>query len=158
MPEVNKKITAELARRELARRFYCDYLPYVQGKTWKRTRMSQHIATVVQDFLEAETGHAYDILVIETPPQHGKSITVTETVPSWYLGRHPDHRVIVACYDSDFAERFCRKNKEKIKSCGRTLFNIGIGMILSAPVSPNTMPATIEIIMGLQSAKSGWLN
>lgn len=129
MSEVNKKITAELARRELARRFYCEYLPYVQGKTWKKTRMSQYISTRVQDFLEAETGHAYDILVIETPPQHGKSITVTETVPSWYLGKHPNNRVIVACYDSDFAERFCRRNKDKLKEYGDNLFGVTVGKI-----------------------------
>ena len=127
--EKKKKVIAELARRELARRFYSEYLAYVQGPTWKRTRMSQYIATQVQDFLEADTGHAYDLLVIETPPQHGKSATVTESIPSWYLGRHPHNRVILASYDSDFAERFCRRNKEKIKAHGQDLFGISIGAI-----------------------------
>ena len=91
--------------------------------------MSRFIADNVQDFLEAETGHAYDILVIESPPQHGKSITVTETLPSWYLGRWPNNRVIVASYNEDFAEKFCRRNKEKIKQFGQTLFGIKIGDI-----------------------------
>lgn len=120
---------AELARQEMARRYYCDYLPYVQGKAWKRTRMSQYIATRVQDFLEADTGHAYDILVIETPPQHGKSMTVTESLPSWYLGRYPEKRAIIACYDSNFAEKFCRRNKEKIKDFGKNVFDVEIGKI-----------------------------
>ena len=127
--EKKKKVIAELARRELARRFYSEYLAYVQGPTWKRTRMSQYIATQVQDFLETDTGHAYDLLVIETPPQHGKSATVTESIPSWYMGRHPNNRVILASYDSDFAERFCRRNKEKIKAHGQDLFGISIGAI-----------------------------
>ena len=122
-------INAELAQRELARRSYRWYLPYVHGAQWKETRMSRFIADNVQDFLEAETGHAYDILVIESPPQHGKSITVTETLPSWYLGRWPKNRVIVASYNEDFAEKFCRRNKEKIKQFGQTLFGIKIGDI-----------------------------
>ena len=60
---------------------------------------------------------------ISAPPQHGKSACVSESLPSWYLGQHPTHNIIMASYDSEFAERFCRKNKDKIKRCGRTLFN-----------------------------------
>ena len=127
--EKQNMIVAELARRELARRFYSEYLAYSQGATWKRTRMSEYIAMKVQDFLDSDTGHAYDILVIETPPQHGKSITVTETLPSWYLCRNPNNNVILASYDSDFAERFCRRNKEKIRTFGQNLFGVNIGAI-----------------------------
>ena len=122
-------INAELALRELARRRYREYLPYVHGPAWKTTRMSRYLADSVQDFLETDTGHAYDILVIESPPQHGKSLTITETLPSWYMGRWPDKRVIIASYNEDFAEKFCRRNKEKIKSKGDALFNIHIGAV-----------------------------
>ena len=108
-------ITAELAKRELARRYYAEYLPYAYGDSWIRTRMSAYLAGRIQKFIEAETEHAYDILIIECPPQHGKSMTVSESLPSWYLGKHPDRNIILASYDSDFAERFCRKNKDKIK-------------------------------------------
>ena len=84
---MKKQIMAELAKRELARRDYGEYLALAQGAAWKRTRLSEFLARQVQEFLEADTGHAYDILLIETPPQHGKSTTVTETLPSWYRGR-----------------------------------------------------------------------
>ena len=124
-----KKLLAELARRELARRYYSEYLAYAYGDSWIRTRLSSFLARKIQTFIETDTGHAYDILIIECPPQHGKSMTVSESLPSWYLGRHPTENIILASYDSDFAERFCRKNKEKIKSCGRNLFGIEIGAI-----------------------------
>ena len=127
--ERRKRLKAEMANRELARRYYADYLAYVQGDGWKRTRMSEYISRQVQDFLEKDTGHAYDILLIETPPQHGKSATVTETLPSWYLGKHPTHRVIIASYDSDFAERFCRRNKDKIRDYGNKVFSVKIGAV-----------------------------
>ena len=122
-------VRRELAWRELARRRYDWYLRYVHGGVWKDTRLSSFLAEALQSFVEAETGNAYDILLIETPPQHGKSITVTETFPSWYLGRYAHDRVIEASYNEDTARRFGRKNQEKLEHFGKTLFGTGKGKI-----------------------------
>lgn len=122
-------IKLELVRRELARRRYIEYLAYVSGDDWKRTRFVEYIANAVQNFLETKTGNAYDILLLETPPQHGKSMSVTEALPSWALGKHPNWRVILASYNDDTAERFARRNKEKIREYGKTIFGISIGKI-----------------------------
>ena len=127
--EMASALRAELAARELARRNYGDYLAYVHGQAWKRTAMSAFLAEQVQRFLETESGNAYDILVIETPPQHGKSMTLTETLPSWYLGRWPEKRVILGSYNDASAERFARRNKEKLRCFGATLFGVEIGGI-----------------------------
>ena len=54
-------------------------------------------------------------------------MTVTESVPSWYLGKHPESRIIMASYNEGFAERFLRRNKEKIRRFGKNLFGIEIG-------------------------------
>ena len=122
-------IRAEQAKRELARRHFSHYLPYVHGKQWLQTRMSTFLAMQVEAFLETNTGHAYDILVVTCPPQHGKSSTITEALPSWALGKHPDWRIIVAAYNDDLAGRFMRRNKEKIKQKCDKLFGIQIGEI-----------------------------
>lgn len=122
-------IRQEQAKRELARRHFSWYLPYTQGKTWINTRFASFLSLKVQEFLELETGHAYDILVIETPPQHGKSMTVTESLPSWWLGKHPNERIIVAAYNDDLAGRFMRRNKEKLKTKCDKLFGVQIGDI-----------------------------
>lgn len=122
-------LLAELYRRELARRSYPEYLAYTQGALWKRTRFSEYLAKTVQEFVEGDTGHSFDILVIQAPPQHGKSITTTESFPSWYMGKYPDRRVILAAYNDDFAERFLRRNKEKIKAHGKHIFGLEVGDI-----------------------------
>ena len=122
-----RMIRAELARRELARRHYRDYLRYVHGAAWIETAMSRFLADRVQAFLEADTGHAFDVLLIETPPQHGKSMTVTEALPSWQLGTHPDARIILAAYNDELAERFLRRNREKLQRFGDTLFGVSVG-------------------------------
>ena len=126
---MNQAVWAELARRELARRDYGAYLALTQGRGWKETALSRYLARAVQTFLEADTGHAYDILLIETPPQHGKSTAVTETLPSWFLGRWPEKRVIVAGYSDEFAERFCRRNREKLQQFGSDLFGVAMGKV-----------------------------
>lgn len=119
----------ERSRRELARRSFRRYLYYVHGDAWRRTRMSDFLADEVQRFVESDTGHPYDILLIETPPQHGKSMTITESFPSWYLGRFPRNRVIEASYNDDTAKRFGRKNLEKVETYGPTLFDLHKGSI-----------------------------
>jgi predicted phage terminase large subunit-like protein len=91
--------------------------------------MSDFLADSLQRFVEEDTGHAFDILVIETPPQHGKSITVTESFPSWYLGRYPRNRVIEASYNDDTAKKFGRKNLEKVERFGGSVFGLKQGSI-----------------------------
>jgi len=49
-------------------------------------------------------------LIISMPPRSGKSLTVSEIFPAWYLGHHPDRSVIIGSYNQEFAEsNFGRK-------------------------------------------------
>ena len=122
-------VRQELVRREMARRNFSDYLAYTNGPTWQRTRFSDYLAREIQTFVETDTGNAYDILIIESPPQHGKSMTVTEAAPSYFMGLHPNWRVILASYNDETAEKFARRNKEKVRDYGGVLFGIRIGDI-----------------------------
>lgn len=85
---------------------------------WKPSKFHQDLCDRVQAFVEKPTDEAYEIMIISTPPQHGKSTTITETLPSWYLMKHPDHNVIQVSYGDDLAERFGKRNLEKIKEFG----------------------------------------
>ena len=58
------------------------------------------------------------------PPQHGKSQSVTETLPSYWLGRFPDQRVIEISYGDELAQMFGRRNKQKIEQFGKDLFDV----------------------------------
>ncbi len=111
---------------ELLRNSYAAYCYFVHKEKWKDTRFHKFLANKVQDFIESDTGNPYDVLVISTPPQHGKSMTITETLPSWYACKHPDKRCIVACYNDDFAGRFGRKNKKKIEEYGSFIFGVAL--------------------------------
>lgn len=85
---------------------------------WKPSKFHKDLCDRVQEFVEKPTDKAYEIMIISTPPQHGKSTTLTETLCAWYLMRNPDHCVIQVSYGDDLAERFGKRNLEKVKEFG----------------------------------------
>lgn len=65
-------------------------------------------------------------LMLFVPPRHGKSQTVTETFPSWYIGKHPDRRIIEVSYGKTFAEKFGRLNRRKVEEFGEKIFGVRV--------------------------------
>ena len=108
----------------LMRENYATYCYVIHKEKWIPTKFHKFLANKIQTFVETYTGNPYDILVLSCPPQHGKSLTVTETFPSWYIGKYPDKRCIIACYNDDFAGKFGRRNKSKIDEVGRQIFGV----------------------------------
>lgn len=58
-------------------------------------------------------------------PTHN-SMTLTETLPSWFIGRNPDLSVILTAYNADIAEKFGDRNRQKIKDFGKDIFGVKI--------------------------------
>lgn len=56
----------------------------------------------------------------------GKSHTTTEIFPAFYLGRHADHRVVIASHTSDLAEDFSRNCRRYIEQAGGDAFGISL--------------------------------
>ena len=107
----------------LCKSMYACYVAYSHNNKWKAGKAVSFLCKTVEEFLNKKTGHAYDILVISMPPQHGKSMTITETLPSWYLINNPDKRVIEISYSEDFAQLFGRRNRQKLREFGK---NFGV--------------------------------
>ena len=113
-------LDGELLRRK-CRKTYCDYVA-LSNPGFCMTHFHKYLCDQIQEFLAVRTGHAFDILLLSVPPQHGKSFTVTETLPSWYLGSHPQDSVIIASYESTFAEAFSRRNRDKFNNYAQFVF------------------------------------
>ena len=58
-------------------------------------------------------------------PTHN-SMTVTSTLPSWYLGKYPHGKVIEISYNTDYARQFGRQNREKIREYGDHVFGVKV--------------------------------
>jgi len=102
---------AELARRELARREFGEFAGYVY-RGWPGAR---HLEVLCEALGQVErfvaTGGAEGIgrLMVFMPPRHWKSTTASVLFPPWFLGRHPDRRVIMASYNASLAFGFSRR-------------------------------------------------
>lgn len=67
-----------------------------------------------------------DRLIITLPPRHGKSELVSNNFPSWYLGGHPDHRVMLASYEATFAATWGRKARDVLAEYGPETFGVRV--------------------------------
>ena len=132
-----KKLALMIAARRKVRDNYLKYVEFTNfsmndDARWLHSRHLDYLCTEIQKFIETDTGHPYDVLILNLPPQHGKSISITETLPSWYMGKHPDDGVILAAYGDSLSQRFGRRNKEKIDRFGKLIFDISISQSKSA--------------------------
>lgn len=126
-------ITAE--HLELIRNDYAAYCDFVYNYNsdevvWKPTKLHTFLCDTVDDFVQRPARYedgskkAFEILILNTPPQVGKSVTITETYPAYYLGARDQHgNVIEISYNIGLARRFGRKNKQKIEAYNGILFD-----------------------------------
>ncbi len=66
----------------------------------------------------------FDGLIVTVPVRHGKSWLCSEWFPTWYLGHHPDDRVILGSHNQDFAAKWSRAVRGHLRECGQELFGI----------------------------------
>lgn len=108
------------AQKELARRNFYDYVEYVHRGHYEHYRHTELICEQLQEIADGKQKY----ILIEMPPRHGKSMTVTESFPSYYIGRNPTKRVIAAAYSDGLAIKFGRMNRNKFSEFAPELFNI----------------------------------
>ena len=116
-------LDGELRRRELQR----DYSKYVQyvNPGFYMSHFHKYLCDKVQEFIDTPCKNGvFDILLLSVPPQVGKTYTVTETLPSWFLGKHPQDSVIIAGYEGSFAEGFSRRNRDKFNEYASDIFHV----------------------------------
>jgi predicted phage terminase large subunit-like protein len=111
---------AHEANKELARRNYRDYVEFVHRGHYTHFKHTELVCETLQHIADGEQLS----VLIEMPPRHGKSMTVTETFPSYYLGRNPDKRVIAAAYSDGLATKFGRLNRNKFNEFSNELFQL----------------------------------
>jgi predicted phage terminase large subunit-like protein len=112
----------------ILRENYLAYVEYVNYPAFVVGKHTRYVCNAVQQLIEGRRflpdGRKVRIMIITEPPQHGKSLKLTEALPSWALGNHPSWRVIEASYNEELALRFGRRNREKIETYGYDIFGL----------------------------------
>lgn len=131
--------TLNEVKKELARKSYPEYVVFAHDGRYVHAPHTEFISNIIQKAIdnkkrmrdgEIETRNQY--IALNMPPRHSKSMTITETAPSFYLGQFPEDRVIEISYNDTFARKFGKKNKEKVRQFGKELFDIEIAKDSSA--------------------------
>ncbi len=124
---------ARQARLEQARRHYVNYVELVHHGKWERAK---HLALVCDKLDDVAKGKTKRLMIF-MPPRHGKSMTVTKTFPSYFLGKNPNKRVIEVSYGEDLAQSFGASNRDKIMEFGQELFSISVSQVQSKKTNWN---------------------
>lgn len=52
-------------------------------------------------------------IIVNIPPQHGKSVFISKWVPLWYLSNYPNKRIILSTYEASFAASWGRAVRDE---------------------------------------------
>lgn len=131
MPKIDdqtQQLIAEQAQKILDSNYYDHYVETAHHGKYSHFRHTKLICEYLQRIADGEELS----LMIEMPPRHGKSMTVTESFPSFYLGKNPDKRVMASAYSDSLARKFGRLNRDKFREFAPELFDLEISSSNSA--------------------------
>jgi len=72
----------------------------------------KRLASLLQDVAAGKKKR----IIVNIAPRFGKSLLVSHLFPAWYLGHHPDHKLITATHTASLSELFGRQVRNTIAS------------------------------------------
>lgn len=88
--------------------------------------MAPHLALVDRALMEMVTGRDKRHLMVFMPPRHGKSELISAHFPAWFLGCHPDKRVMLAGYGGRFAGKWGGRVRDLLEKHGQQYFGVSV--------------------------------
>ena len=89
---------------QLAQSFLIDFIEY-NNPRYETRWFHEKICSTLDELVR---GNIQKLMVF-VPPQHGKSLIISENLPAFALGRDPTTNIVLASYSSDLAQKFNRK-------------------------------------------------
>ncbi len=111
MPEKQKRRTLELLKKydaqitqDLSKESFLDFVKHV----YPGYKVGPHHLKLAQIFEDIANGKKKRVIV-NIAPRHGKSELISYLAPAWFLGKHPQKKVIMASHTADLAVTFGRR-------------------------------------------------
>lgn len=98
-----KEVAAELLRRRQARRELLAYIRYTTPG-YHESDFSRIVCAALDKFVRDVEAGLRPILILQAPPQHGKSEIVSRKLPPYLAGTRPHLRIAAASYSSTLAD------------------------------------------------------
>jgi len=96
--------TLSSIQAQLARSFLVDFIEY-NNPFYTVKWFHDLICSTLDDLAYGRTSK----VMVFVPPQHGKSLIVSENFPAFLLGRQPKANIVSCSYSADLAQKFNRK-------------------------------------------------
>lgn len=104
----------ELERRNRIALCQNDFLAFIAAVD-SAYKFGTHLKKLGGLLMEIEKG-LKDRIAVSMAPRFGKSQMISIYYPAWYLGKHPDHKMILASHTSDLAVDMARKVRNLMQS------------------------------------------
>jgi len=111
MPDKQKRRTLELLKKydaqitqDLSKESFLDFVKHV----YPGYKVGPHHLKLAQIFEDIANGKKRRVIV-NIAPRHGKSELISYLAPAWFLGKHPQKKVIMASHTADLAVNFGRR-------------------------------------------------
>jgi predicted phage terminase large subunit-like protein len=145
----------ELEERKSVQAAQEDFLAFIAAidKSYKFGAHLKRLGNLLMDVEE----NVKNRIAVSMAPRMGKSQMISIYYPAWYLGRHPDHKVIVASHTSDLAVVMARKVRNLIQSpeYARIFPNTKIASDAKAAAQWNTTAGGEYFAIGVGGALAG---
>ena len=105
----------ELLRRRKARARMADYILYVKPE-YKRSWFSDAVCDALDDFSVDMLAGRRPILVLQSPPQSGKTELVSRKFPARLMGAFPNLRIGAASYSDELANTIAQDVRRTLSS------------------------------------------
>jgi predicted phage terminase large subunit-like protein len=118
MPEKQKRETAKLLKeyeafitQQVGKDSFLDFIKHV----YPDYKVGPHHLKLIQVFEDIAAGKKRRV-VVNIAPRHGKSELISYLAPAWFLGKHPNKKVIMASHTADLAIGFGRRVRNLVGS------------------------------------------
>ena len=99
---VSQDKTPQQRAEERAARFLANPALVAFEASGRRWLPSAHLRLLCRKLVDVAAGRCRR-LIVEMPPRHGKSETVSRWFPAWYLRLYPDRRIMLSSYEANYA-------------------------------------------------------
>ncbi|WP_270375452.1 phage terminase large subunit [Enterococcus thailandicus] len=100
------------AKIELSKRFFFDYCNLIMPSFYKRDRA--YLLSVCNEFQSFLNDDEHEVLVLNMPPRHGKSLTLGRFV-EWVLGNDHTKKIMTGSYNETLSTVFSKNVRNTIQ-------------------------------------------
>ncbi|MCP4127073.1 MAG: phage terminase large subunit, partial [Gammaproteobacteria bacterium] len=108
-------IQREIAQRTLSKRKLIQFIKKFH-KDYKAGWVHYDICRRLETFMEDVEKGLHPRLMLFVPPRHGKSQIVSQDLPAWMFGHHPEWEIVISSYNADLPEGFSRNIREVVQT------------------------------------------